>query len=57
MFLCLYIWNSRLSKTFIADQVPCNRANALYFVVKPIDSAPSGQIDKPSSESALGSSG
>ena len=44
-------------ETFIVDQVPCSRANALYFVVKPIDSAPSGQIDKPSSESALGSSG
>ena len=29
------------------------RASALYFVVKPIDSAPSGQIDKrPSRESA-----
>ena len=44
-------------ETFIVDQVPCSRLNVLYFVVKPIDSAPSGQIDKPSNESALGSSG
>ena len=34
------------------DQISYSRASALYFVVQPIDSAPSGQIDKPSRESA-----